>query len=421
MGLFDFFSRKASAVGKILVMNPGQPRWAPRNYASFAKEGYSQNVVAYQAVNRIADAVASIEWETWLGDDVVETDNPLKQLWARPNPQQATGEYLRSVVGYLLISGNSYLESVTVAGRPVELWSLRPDRMQVIPGQAGMPQGYVFSKDGKKVRWDVDELTGRGDIKHLRLFNPLDDWYGMSPIEAGAYAIDQHNESMKWLQALLQNSARPSGALVMKGETNLGDEQYNRLKAQIEENYVGAGNAGRPMLLEGGLDWKSMSFAPKDMMLMDTKFSAARDVSLAFGVPPQLLNIPGDNTYSNYKEARLAFYEDTVLPLVGFLLDELNPWFEPLFGGMRLEPNLDAIPAIAEKRMDLWKMADTAVDLTIDERRALKGYPPLSEVAPGEDGRRLLQIGQDQEPTLDDAQVTEAAKAVLYKVAYGQD
>jgi HK97 family phage portal protein len=213
-------------------------------------------------------------------------------------------------------------------------------------------------------------------VRHLKLFNPLNDWYGMSPIEAGSYAIDQNNESMSWMQALLQNSARPSGALTVKDGGTLSDENFNRLKAQIEEQYSGSSNAGRPMLLEGGLDWQQMGLSPTDMGIIEAKFSSARDVALAFGVPPQLLGIPGDNTYSNYSEARLAFWEDTALPLLDMIVHDWNAWLGSLYG-VTIKPDIDSVPAIAEKRLSMWQMADASNDLTINERRALKGYGPI--------------------------------------------
>ena len=138
-----------------------------------------------------------------------------------------------------------------------------------------------------------------------------------SPIEAAAAAIDIHNTAARWNKALLDNSARPSGALVYTArDGNLTPEQYERLKAELEQGFQGAANAGRPLLLEGGLDWKSMSLTPKDMDFIEAKHVAAREIALALGVPPMLLGIPGDNTYSNYAEANRTFWRQTVLPLV---------------------------------------------------------------------------------------------------------
>jgi HK97 family phage portal protein len=378
MGFFDRFrraERKESAAAKLLVLNPGQPVWSPRNYGSFAKEAYGKNVVAYQAINRIADAVASVKLGIYRGETEL-VEHPLAKLLNRPNPLQSHGDYMRAKVGFLLLAGNGYEERVTVGKQVRELYQLRPDRMKIIPSNSGVPAAYVYTVNQQSVRFDVEPRTLDSDVRQLKMWNPIDDWYGMSPIEAGAYAIDQNNESMNWMQALLQNSARPSGALTVKDSGTLSDENFNRLKAQIEEQYSGSSNAGRPMLLEGGLEWQQMGLSPTDMGIIETKFSSARDVALAFGVPPQLLGIPGDNTYANYAEARLAFWEDTALPLLEMILSDWNGWLAAPFG-VEIRADVDSIPAIADKRLKMWEMANASTDLTINERRALKGYGPL--------------------------------------------
>ena len=372
--LFGRREEKASAAGALMVMAPGQAVWSGRDYRAFADEAYKRNVVAYQAVNRIADAVASVRWTLWRGETEI-TSHDLLNLMAKPNPMQSGAEYIRAKVGYLLLSGNGYEERVKVGKSVRELYQLRPDRMKVLPGSDGFPRGYTYEIGGRKAQWDMDAATQDCDVRHIKMFNPIDDWYGMSPVEATAYSVDQHNEAMTWMQALLQNSARPSGAMVMGNGETLSDEAFNRLKSQIDEQYSGARNAGRPMMLEGGLDWKPMGLSPVDMGVIEAKNSAARDIALGFGVPPQLLGIPGDNTYSNYAEARLAFWEDTVSPLLEWIAADWSEW---LGGGeLQLKPDMDQIPAIVEKRQTLWDMADRATDLTINERRELKGYQPI--------------------------------------------
>jgi HK97 family phage portal protein len=160
----------------------------------------------------------------------------------------------------------------------------------------------------------------------------------------------------------------------------MSDDEFQRLKHEIETQYSGAENAGRPMLLEGGMDWKTMGMSPVDMEILRTREMAARDISLAYGVPPLLLNIPGDNTYANYREARLGFYEDTILPLLDYLVQDFNHWNgTKFFGNARLVPDYDSIEAIAEKRMKMWAMADASDDITLNESRTLKGFPPLPE------------------------------------------
>ncbi len=219
--------------------------------------------------------------------------HPLIALLSRPNPREGGASFLDRVYGHLLVSGNAYLEAVAIDGEPRELFCLRPDRMRVVAGADGWPVAYAYSVGGRTVRYD--QTGDAPPILHLTLFNPLDDHYGLSPMEAAAVPLDIHNAAGAWNKALLDNAARPSGALVFAPATGaaLSDTQFTRLKAELEASYQGAGNAGRPLLLDGGLDWRPLSLTPKEMDFVEAKASAARDIALAFGVPPLLLGFLG--------------------------------------------------------------------------------------------------------------------------------
>ena len=307
---------KASRTGALLALfTEGRPRWTPRDYAALAREGYQKNPIAYRAVRMIAEAIAGLPLVLMREGRELDA-HPLLDLLARPNPRQTGADLLESAAGFLLVAGNAYLELVSVAGTPRELHALRPDRVKLVPGAEGWPEAYEYSVAGRTVRFDARETPSA--ILHLSLFHPTDDHYGFSPLEAAASAIDVHNAASAWNKALLDNAARPSGALVYSaGAGNLSEEQFERLKQELESHYQGAANAGRPLLLEGGLDWKSLSLSPKDMDFIQAKHAAAREIALAFGVPPMLLGIPGDNTYANYAEANRSFWRQSVLPLVG--------------------------------------------------------------------------------------------------------
>ena len=370
------FRQKESRTGAVMYRGMPEAQWTPRDYRLYADEGYQKNVIAYQAINKTAQAIATIPWIARRPNGEELTDTPFLRLINNPNPMQSRYEFLQALVGFYRIAGNGYIERVMLGANPREMYALRPDRMTVKKSQTGFPGGYTYRVGQDKTEWEADTSNGLSDIRHLKAFNPLDDWYGMSPIEAGAYAVDQHNETMKHIQALLQNGASPSGA--MESDKDLSPDQFNRLKAEIDEKYTGSRNAGRPMLLEGGLKWTQMGMSPADMAIIETKYSAARDISLALGVPPLLLNIPGDSTYSNYREARLAFYEETIIPMIHYIRDELNGWLSESFGGILLDIDLEQVPAIAEKRKELWTMADQSNDLTINERREIKGFEPTT-------------------------------------------
>jgi len=250
--------------------------------------------------------------------------------------------------------------------------------MKVVPGPDGWPQAYEYTVAGSSVRFE--QGAALPPILQLTLFNPLDDYYGLSPLEAAAVAVDTHNSAAKWNKALLDNAARPSGALVYDGPEGavMSDAQFERLKKELADQYQGTANAGRPLLLEGGLDWKAMSLSPKDMDFMEAKHSAAREIALAFGVPPMLLAIPGDNTYSNYQEGNRVFWRQTVLPLGNRIAAALTQWLAPAFGaGLALAVDTDRIEALSGDRAALWERVTKAPFLTVNEKRAATGYGAL--------------------------------------------
>jgi HK97 family phage portal protein len=352
----------------------GRAAWTNRDYAGLAREGFQRNAVVHRAVRLVAEAAAAIPVDLHHEGRALAR-HPLLDLLARPNPREGGTRFMESVYGHLLVSGNAYLEAVSVDGAPRELYALRPDRMRVVPGPDGWPAAYEYQVGSRTVRFDqAGEIP---PILHLTLFHPLDDHYGLSPMEAAAVPLDIHNAAGAWNKALLDNAARPSGALVFAGPvgTQLSDPQFERLKAELELNYQGAANAGRPLLLDGGLDWKPLSLSPKDMDFVEAKHSAAREIALAFGVPPLLLGLPGDNTHANYAEANRAFYRQSVIPLAKRTAEAVAQWLGPAFGGgLRLEPDLDAIEALAPERESLWRRVGGASFLSDDEKRAAVGY-----------------------------------------------
>lgn len=376
--------QKASAAGLFIAMHlQGQPVWSPRDYGALAREGFMRNAVVYRSVRMIAEAAASVPIQLYENRHELEA-HPLLDLLVRPNPVECGPDLLEAWYSSLLIAGNAYLEVVTLNGEPRELHALRPDRVRVVPGPDGWPQAYEYTADGHSVRFRQN-ADGLRPILHMSFYHPVNDHYGMSPLEAAAMAIDIHNAASGWNKSLLDNAARPSGALVYTGgDGHLSSEQFERLKKELEQNYQGATNAGRPLLLEGGLDWKMMSMSPRDMDFIEAKHLAAREIALALGVPPMLLGIPGDNTYSNYQEANRSFWRQTVLPLVSRTLKALNGWLAPVYGpGLELKPALDRVAALAAERAALWDRLQRADFLTINEKRAAVGYGPIEG---GDDG-----------------------------------
>ena len=396
--MFDFFRKaasasapeaKASAVGPLTAGVPAaraaitgvaRPGLAPVRSGGGVRAGFQRNPVGFRAVRLIAESAAALPLVLQDCDRRYDT-HPLMTLIRRPNPAQGKAELLEALYSQLLLAGNAYVEAVRPEDAPLpqELHVLRSDRMSVVPGADGWPVGYEYTVGSRRHRFHMGD--GPPPVLHIRSFHPTDDHYGLSPLEAAAQAVELHNSAAHWSRALLDNAARPSGAIVYRGPEGQGsmtNEQFERLQSEMESHHQGARNAGRPMLLEGGLDWKPMGFSPSDMEFHRTKEAAARDIAIAFGVPPMLLGIPGDATYANYQEANRAFYRLTVLPLATRVTAALAHWLSGHSGAaVELRPDLDQVPALAPEREATWRRVAEASFLTEAEKRALLGLPPV--------------------------------------------
>ncbi len=375
--------RKASATGPVAVQSgAGRPAPGARDGAALARAGFVSNPVGFRSVSLIAESAAALHLVCEDGMRRFER-HPVLELLRNPNPAQGRSAFLESLYGQFLLSGNAFVEAVGQGGLPVELHVLRSDRMSVIPGSDGWPVAYDYTVGAKRHRFTLSPDAPPA-ICHLRAFHPQDDHYGLSALSAAAAAVEVHNAASRWSKALLENAARPSGALVYSGEDGGGSltpDQYDRLLMEMEQLHQGARNAGRPMLLEGGLDWKPMGFSPSDMEFQKTKEAAAREIAMAFGVPPMLLGIPGDATYANYQEANRAFYRTTVLPLATKVTASLSDWLNRFDDGaaVTLQPDPDRVTALAPEREAVWRRIGAADFLSDAEKRALLGLPAQIE------------------------------------------
>ncbi len=355
---------------------PGSPIWTDTGYASLARHAYCRNPIAFRAVRLIAEAAGSVKLVLRSGDHDY-ADHWLTDLLNRPGTHISRTSLFETLAAHLLLEGNAYLLGGFTGGMPTSLYPLRPDRVRVKAGRDGWPVAYHYTAGREKVTLALDPESGLMPLAHIRHFHPLDDHYGMGCLEPARAALDLHHGASAWNKALLDNAARPSGALVYSGGNgHLDGEAFDRLKAELESTYLGETNAGRPLLLEGGLDWRPMSMTPKDMDFQSARNGAMREIALAFGVPPLLLGLPGDNTFANYAEAQRALWRQTVLPLVGKLLDGITHWLQPLCPNetLQLAVDLDAIEALSSEREALWRRVSAASFLSEDEKRLAVGY-----------------------------------------------
>ena len=392
MGLFDRFTGKKAQpyirkeAPRVIINKLNSYAGKNRKYKEYSKDGYEQNSIAYRSINLIANNASAVKINVYSGDDKLD-NHELISLLDRPNPLQSQVEFFHSMISYLLISGNSYMLRDKEFGIPKELYLLRPDRIEIKASSSLIPDYYCYKIDNKIIsEYPVDKLTGTSQIKHVKLWNPLDDFYGLSPMSAGAYNIDQHNMAGLHNVSLLKNGCTPSAMLKFqpKDETGmtatLTDDQRAAVLNDLESRFSSVNNSGRPMLLEGDFDYVQMGLNPKDMDFLELMNMSAREIALCFGVPAQLVGL-SDTTYANVAEARLSLYEETIIPLLDRVESDLNEWLAPLYDGdISIKYDIDAIPAMAEKRRKVYENVSQGVTngiITRNEARERLGLEPI--------------------------------------------
>lgn len=382
MAWYNVFSpkkiqEKATDIHRAIIRFLGvEPRWSERDYGNFAKEGYNQNVWVFACIQAIAQGVASVPWVLYKkgpGGELTEiSDHPILKLIEKPNEFTSQSEFFEAYAAFALIAGNAYIDMVgpSETAPPMEMWLLRPDRMAIIPDKENYISGYLYQYEDQKVKLPLSRIS------HLRSFHPLDDFYGLSPVEPAARGIDNNNAANAWNNALLNNGARPSGAFV--SEQSLTEGQYTTLQENINKNHTGTANAGKPLLLEGGIKWQEMSMSPRDMDFSTGKKMSTVEICAAFRVPPEIVGFAETKTYSNYQEARKALYEDAVIPMLNKIRDKMNADVVSKFdGNLYLGYNKDEIEALQENRDAVYKRSIDAYQgglITKNEGRNEIGY-----------------------------------------------
>jgi len=375
--------KQSQATAVTMLLYAGQQvAWMTKDYATFAREGYMACQDAYACIEQIAKAIESLPIILFSGEGGKEKDvenHALLTLIGRPNPREGKSKFIGSFTRFLLIAGNSYIEAAgPTTGPPRELYVLKPQRTSVLIGNAVDPiKGYRYRAVGGHQDFKPEEIL------HMRTFHPIDDYYGLAPIEVAARGIDISNLGMKWNAKLLLNDMRPSGGFIF--DKPLPPDQRAIFKQDVRDLQQGAENAGNFLILDGVKDFKQMSINAKEGDWTNLDKLTTRKICRVFGVAPEIIGDSENKTYSNYQEARLALYIDTAIPLAMWILDELNTWLTPKFippgsdEKLRLAIDIDNVDALQEQRDKAWTRMGGAWFLKFNEKRQACGFMPAKE------------------------------------------
>ena len=359
--MFAPAERKSAFPGGVLGRMAGTGQEPPAGYEGRAAAAM-RNAVAYRAIRLVGEGLASVSLHA------AGEDHPALAL--------LSPAVLEAVSTHLLLHGNAFVQTgLDLGDVPCALWALRPERVQVETDTDGAIRCFAYRVSGRVVRLAAEGSRSEPGLLHLKAFDPLDDHLGAGALAAAAGPVAMLEAAGRWNRALLANAARPSGALVLDGDEGpLSAEQFARLRDEVEAGFQGAMNAGRPMLLEGGLRWQPLAMTPAEMDFQKAREAAAREVALAFGVPPMLLGLPGDSTHANYAEANVALWRLTILPMLERILAGVSAHLGMWWPGIRIEADLDRVPALWADRERLWRHVGAASFLSDAEKREMLGW-----------------------------------------------
>jgi len=361
----------------------GQAQTQPINYRRASEDGYKKAVWVYRCVNEIANRISSVPFNLVhkKNGEPYQGSHPLRSLLNKPNTEQSWTEFLRAQSILLNVSGNNYYDiSERIGKAPANIYLLRPDRMKIVPGKTR--KGKDASAYIDRYEYNVDagnpDKIPPTDILHQKKFDPSNDWYGLSPIQVATYAIDTETQASAWNYNTFKNQARPSGVLCTDGM--LSDEQFKTMAEEVRVNWQGTNNAGRLVILEGGLKWIQTALSQRDADYILLKKLTREEICAVFGVPPILVGILDRATYNNIKEAEPIFWSQTILPELDAFLDFWNTRICPLYGDdIALAYDLSDVKALKEAQDYKDKRASQAFAGGIimqNEAREEMGFEP---------------------------------------------
>jgi len=362
------------------------------NYESYAKNAYLNTATVYFCISLIAQKATTIPLKLYTKEDDSQDrtevkNHPILKLLEKPSANVDYYEWLERIVTFYLLGGNAVQEPNILDGVVRELNVYNPKNVDYnVTANDKLLSYTIKDEDGNDRVYKVSPVTKDSDLLHWKNIDPLVEYKGSSALSSARTSIDIQNTGDSHNFNTLKNQARPSGALSYKpGDGQplaLEDEAFDRLKQEIETQFSGDANAGRPLLLEGGLEWVQMSLNAKDLDYVNSRHTTMKDICRALKVPSSLLGIEGDTAYNNMRESKELLWENAILPMMRRFISHLNTELLPLFDkseGLELGMDLSLIPDLSIKQERIWDRIRNANHLTIDEKRKMTGFTPLPD------------------------------------------
>ena len=381
-------AKDVDALYRLFGGSTPDPEWPASTFSNHVEQGWNKNELVYSCIEEKATSFPEGTLRVYdalgrRGEPL--QGHPLRRLLSSPNPLVTEFDMFELLVLHLDLAGNAFWEKVyDRAGRLVELWPVRPDRIRMKRNGRQVAYGYAVQDTSKTVPIDV---------VHFKLPNPVDWMVGSPPMRAALRATALDNEATDFVKALLQNHAIP-GVVVKLAQLDsvLDEATTERLKAKWKQSYSGK-RRGEPAFLQTGMDVQELGLNLKDLEFPDLRTISESRICMAFGVPPIIVGAKvglDRSTFSNYAEARKSFWEQTLMPLQRRIRDTITAQLLPdlLDGGpgsrglrnVSVRWDNSEVLALRESEESRWSRATEAFragGLTVNDYRRELGLPEV--------------------------------------------
>ena len=367
------------------------------DYYSYAKQGYEKDQLVYACIRELSLAASEprylIENRNKNNEPYEVTAGPLVDLLNKPNANQDFYSFLDQMVIHLHVTGNAYVyKERSQSGKVMALYMLRPDRVTIKSGIKEGIEQYDYSIEGYTYHIQKE------DIAHMKLVNPTNDIYGLSPLQVIAPVINLDLSIIQYAKAFFLNAGVPSGMLKIKRRINT-QEEANNIRRTWRSQFSSPGNFHNLAIMDEDATYEPLAAPLTDLALGDLRDTVETRICMAFGVPSILVGavIGLDRaTYANYKEARKTFYSEKMIPLVNKMVRFLNLNLENEFNDGYVAVDFTNVRSLIDDKDDITKRAVDQYGsglVTLNEARAILGLDPVEDGSVRRMPLNVLEVG----------------------------